>query len=98
LRRLNAAAATRAELVRTSRGAERARADAAAPDHHDKVVVRNLDVFDGETTHTMQQAARVSDFVGFMYPGELAAFGTAEQIFVNPAEKRTCDDVTGRFG
>jgi phosphate transport system ATP-binding protein len=49
-------------------------------------------------THNMQQAARVSDFVGFMYLGELVEFGTAEQIFVNPADKRTRDYVTGRFG
>jgi len=49
-------------------------------------------------THNMQQAARISDFVGFMYLGELVEFGTAEDIFVKPGDRRTQDYVTGRFG
>ncbi len=49
-------------------------------------------------THNMQQAARVGDFTGFMYLGELVEFGETETIFSNPSEKRTQDYITGRFG
>jgi phosphate transport system ATP-binding protein len=46
----------------------------------------------------MQQAARVSDYTGFFYLGELIEFGPTRQIFTNPAKKQTEDYVTGRFG
>ncbi len=49
-------------------------------------------------THNMQQAARVSDYTGFFYLGELVEFGETEQIFTRPRQKRTEDYVTGRFG
>lgn len=49
-------------------------------------------------THNMQQAARVSDFTGFMYMGELAEFDRTEKIFTNPSNKLTEDYITGRFG
>ncbi len=49
-------------------------------------------------THNMQQAARVSDYVAFMYLGEIVEFDAAERIFVNPRDRRTEDYVTGRFG
>jgi phosphate transport system ATP-binding protein len=49
-------------------------------------------------THNMQQAARVSQFTGFMYLGELIEFGTTPQIFTAPRDKRTQNYVTGRFG
>ncbi len=49
-------------------------------------------------THNMQQAGRVSQYVAFMYLGELVEFGTTEQLFTNPADKRTQDYITGRFG
>lgn len=49
-------------------------------------------------THSMQQAARVSDFTAFFYMGELVEFGKTEKIFTNPTEKRTEDYVTGKFG
>ncbi|MFZ5470464.1 MAG: phosphate ABC transporter ATP-binding protein PstB [Myxococcota bacterium] len=49
-------------------------------------------------THNMQQAARVSDHTAFFYMGELVEFGPTERIFTNPAEKRTEDYVTGKFG
>ena len=49
-------------------------------------------------THNMQQAGRVSQFVAFMYLGELIEFGATEQIFTNPGDKRTQDYITGRFG
>jgi phosphate transport system ATP-binding protein len=49
-------------------------------------------------THNMQQAARISDQTAFFYLGELVEFGPTGKIFTNPAEKRTEDYVTGRFG
>ena len=49
-------------------------------------------------THNMQQAARVSDQTAFFYIGELVEFGPTTKIFTNPAQKRTEDYVTGRFG
>jgi phosphate transport system ATP-binding protein len=49
-------------------------------------------------THNMQQAARVSDFTAFMYLGELVEHGVTEKIFTRPAEQRTEDYITGRFG
>ena len=49
-------------------------------------------------THNMQQAVRVSDFTAFMYLGELIEFGQTDDIFNKPAEKRTLDYITGRFG
>jgi phosphate transport system ATP-binding protein len=49
-------------------------------------------------THNMQQAARVSDYTGFLYEGELIEFGLTKQIFTKPREKQTEDYITGRFG
>jgi len=49
-------------------------------------------------THNMQQAARVSDFTGFMYLGRLVEFGPTARIFENPQEELTNNYVTGRFG
>jgi phosphate transport system ATP-binding protein len=49
-------------------------------------------------THNMQQAARVSDFTGFMYLGKLVEFGPTTQIFENPRAELTNNYVTGRFG
>jgi phosphate transport system ATP-binding protein len=49
-------------------------------------------------THNMQQAARVSDYTGFMLLGELIEVGVTRQLFTNPREKQTEDYITGRFG
>ena len=49
-------------------------------------------------THSMQQAARVSDNTAFFYLGELIEIGATAQIFTNPRERRTEDYVTGKFG
>jgi len=49
-------------------------------------------------THNMQQAARVSDFTGFFYLGELIEVDRTDKIFTRPALKRTEDYITGRFG
>ena len=49
-------------------------------------------------THNMQQAARVSDKTAFMYLGELIEFDDTSKIFTSPAQQRTQDYITGRFG
>ncbi|MDQ6779955.1 MAG: phosphate ABC transporter ATP-binding protein PstB [Candidatus Eremiobacteraeota bacterium] len=54
-------------------------------------------------THNMQQAARVSDFTGFLLadegrPGRLIEFDASSRIFTTPKDKRTEDYITGRFG
>jgi phosphate transport system ATP-binding protein len=49
-------------------------------------------------THNMQQAARVSDHVAYMYLGELIEFGDTGDIFMKPKRKETEDYITGRFG
>ena len=49
-------------------------------------------------THNMQQAARVSDYTGFMYLGELIELGKTEELFVTPKERLTEEYITGKFG
>jgi phosphate transport system ATP-binding protein len=49
-------------------------------------------------THNMQQAARVSNYSGFMLLGELVEFGKTSDIFTSPKDKRTEDFLLGRFG
>ncbi|MDW3095861.1 MAG: phosphate ABC transporter ATP-binding protein PstB [Gammaproteobacteria bacterium] len=49
-------------------------------------------------THNMQQAARVSDYTAFLYLGELIEFDATDKLFTNPAEKKTEDYITGRYG
>src|SRR6056297_942485 len=49
-------------------------------------------------THSMQQAARVSDMTGFFLMGELVEYDKTDKIFENPADQRTEDYITGRFG
>ena len=49
-------------------------------------------------THSMQQAARISDYTAFFYMGELKEFGATERLFVAPKLKETEDYITGRFG
>ncbi len=49
-------------------------------------------------THSMQQAARVSDMTAFFYIGELIEMDQTETIFTRPAQKQTEDYITGRFG
>lgn len=49
-------------------------------------------------THNMQQAARVSDNTAFFYKGRIVEYNQTEKIFTSPAEKRTEDYITGRFG
>ncbi|MGE0628542.1 MAG: phosphate ABC transporter ATP-binding protein PstB [Hyphomicrobiaceae bacterium] len=49
-------------------------------------------------THSMQQAARVSQRTAFFHLGVLVEVGDTTQIFTNPNDKRTQDYITGRFG
>lgn len=49
-------------------------------------------------THSMQQAARISDKTAFFLMGELIEFDNTKKVFSNPRDKRTEDYVTGRFG
>lgn len=49
-------------------------------------------------THNMQQAARVSDRTGFFLLGELIEFSETDKIFTAPADKRTEEYITGRYG
>ncbi|HEX9780464.1 MAG TPA: phosphate ABC transporter ATP-binding protein PstB [bacterium] len=49
-------------------------------------------------THNMQQAARVSDYTGFLLLGDLIEFGETAQVFTAPSDPRTEAYITGRFG
>jgi phosphate transport system ATP-binding protein len=49
-------------------------------------------------THNLGQAARVSDYTGFMYLGEMVEFGSTDSLFTSPATQKTSDYITGRFG
>jgi phosphate transport system ATP-binding protein len=49
-------------------------------------------------THSMQQAARISDYTAFMYLGELMEFNETEVMFNRPSNKRTQDYLGGRIG
>ncbi|MBM3621675.1 MAG: phosphate ABC transporter ATP-binding protein [Alphaproteobacteria bacterium] len=49
-------------------------------------------------THSMQQAARVSQYTAFFHLGYLVEYGETRQIFTNPKEARTQAYITGRFG
>jgi len=49
-------------------------------------------------THSMSQAARVSQNTGFFHLGKLLEFNLTEKIFKNPDNKMTQDYITGRFG
>ncbi|EGD58904.1 phosphate ABC transporter permease [Novosphingobium nitrogenifigens DSM 19370] len=49
-------------------------------------------------THSMQQAARVSQRTAFFHLGRIVEYGTTSDIFTNPREERTKDYITGRYG
>ncbi len=49
-------------------------------------------------THNMQQAARISDWTGFLMLGDLIEFDKTEKVFTVPSHKLTEDYITGRFG
>ena len=49
-------------------------------------------------THSMQQAARVSQRTAFFHMGTMVEYGDTSDIFTNPRETRTKDYITGRYG
>jgi len=49
-------------------------------------------------THSMQQAARVSNMTAFFNMGKVVEYDTTDKIFTNPAKQKTQDYITGRFG
>jgi phosphate transport system ATP-binding protein len=49
-------------------------------------------------THSMQQAARVSQKTAFFHLGDMVEYGDTSAIFTNPVDQRTQDYITGRFG
>jgi phosphate transport system ATP-binding protein len=49
-------------------------------------------------THSMAQAARVSQYTGFFHLGKLIEFDSTDKIFKNPENQMTQDYITGRFG
>ena len=49
-------------------------------------------------THSMQQAARISQYTAFFHLGRIIEYDATEQIFTNPKSKQTQDYITGRFG
>ena len=49
-------------------------------------------------THSMAQAARVSQNTGFFHLGKLIEYGSTDKIFKNPEKQQTQDYITGRFG
>ena len=49
-------------------------------------------------THNMQQAARASDYTGFLFLGDLIEFGPTGTLFTTPKDHRTEAYITGRFG
>ncbi len=64
----------------------------------DLVVQLKRDVTIIIVTHNMQQAARISDWTGFMMLGELIEFDRTDKMFTAPTQKLTEDYITGRFG
>jgi phosphate transport system ATP-binding protein len=73
----------------------------------DPIATANIEELIGElrervtiliVTHSMQQAARVSDYTAFMYLGELIEFDDTKKIFTQPSQQQTADYVSGRFG
>jgi phosphate transport system ATP-binding protein len=48
--------------------------------------------------HSVQQAARVADYAGFLLQGELIEYRPGKEVFTTPRDRRTDDYVTGRFG
>jgi phosphate transport system ATP-binding protein len=49
-------------------------------------------------THSMQQAARISDYTAYFLLGDLIEVGPTSSIFTKPQDRRTEDYITGRYG
>lgn len=48
--------------------------------------------------HSIQQAARISDYAGYMLMGDMIEYGPSKELFTNPKNKSTDDYITGKFG
>lgn len=73
--------------------------DPIATDHIEKLIHELKDRYTIViVTHNMQQAARVSDFTGFFWLGDLIEFDETQKIFTNPGEALTETYITGRMG
>jgi phosphate transport system ATP-binding protein len=73
--------------------------DPIATDHIEKLIHELKDRYTIViVTHNMQQAARVSDFTGFFWLGDLVEFDETEKIFTNPRQELTETYITGRMG
>jgi phosphate transport system ATP-binding protein len=51
-----------------------------------------------QVTHNIPQAARISDFTAFIHLGDLVEFGPTQKLFTVPADKRTEEYLSGKFG
>jgi phosphate transport system ATP-binding protein len=49
-------------------------------------------------THNMQQAARISDYTGYMLLGDMVEFGPTGRVFTSPEDQRTQEYISGRYG
>ena len=49
-------------------------------------------------THNMQQAARVADYTAFFHLGEIIEYNDTKVMFSTPAQKKTEDYISGRYG
>ncbi|MEI6127874.1 MAG: phosphate ABC transporter ATP-binding protein [Pseudomonadota bacterium] len=73
--------------------------DPKATSHIEQLIVelkKNVTIL--LVTHNIAQAARVSDYTAFLYLGDLVEFGTTEKLFTVPADKRTEEYLSGKFG
>jgi len=73
--------------------------DPIATDHIEKLIHELKDQYTIViVTHNMQQAARVSDYTGFFWLGDLIEFDETYKIFTNPSQELTETYITGRMG
>ena len=78
--------------------AEQAPAEAAAPDVEELIHELKEQFTIVIVTHSMQQAARVSDRTAFFYLGKQIEYDTTKKIFMNPTQPQTEAYISGRFG
>ncbi|HNW34296.1 MAG TPA: ATP-binding cassette domain-containing protein, partial [Candidatus Ozemobacteraceae bacterium] len=73
--------------------------DPVSTQHIEELIVRlKRDYTIIIVTHSMHQAARISDYTGYMLLGELIEFDTTSTIFRQPRDRRTEDYISGKFG
>ncbi len=73
--------------------------DPKATAHIEELMTELKDTVTGVlVTHNISQAGRVSDFIAFLYLGELIEFGPKERLLTTPKDRRTEEFLTGKFG